>query len=248
MDRSEHWPRPPAGPLTPYPRTLGDPPCLPPLFAQEDLALLRELHVSHYRFSLSWPRLLPTGVRGETGQPLPSPGRVPFGHAGFAGTPQGAEEGEQPRTWLLQQQPSQDLQAAGHLCGPSDLESGRLGAPSGQREATGPRSTAFGKATARFISPSADKVNEMGIKFYSDFIDALLKSNITPIVTLHHWDLPQVRPGGGRGLCSAGGTWLGDRACQGRQRLRSGPRDGREPRNLTHLDGCRADFTDVCNR
>lgn len=36
-------------------------------------------------------------------------------------------------------------------------------------------------------------MNEKGIKFYSDFIDALLKSNITPIVTLHHWDLPQVR-------------------------------------------------------
>ncbi|KAM7159269.1 lactase-like protein isoform 3-T3 [Molossus nigricans] len=67
---------------------------------QEDIILLRELHVNHYRFSLSWPRLLPTGVRG-------------------------------------------------------------------------------------------DQVNEKGIKFYSDFIDALLESNITPIVTLHHWDLPQ---------------------------------------------------------
>ncbi|XP_032479871.1 lactase-like protein isoform X1 [Phocoena sinus] len=68
---------------------------------QEDVALLRELHVSHYRFSLSWPRLLPTGVR-------------------------------------------------------------------------------------------ADGVNKKGIQFYSDFIDALLNSNITPIVTLHHWDLPQL--------------------------------------------------------
>ncbi|XP_045057635.2 lactase-like protein isoform X2 [Desmodus rotundus] len=68
---------------------------------QEDIMLLRELQVNHYRFSLSWPRLLPTGVRG-------------------------------------------------------------------------------------------DHVNEKGIKFYSDFIDALLKSNITPIVTLHHWDLPQL--------------------------------------------------------
>ncbi|XP_006770815.1 PREDICTED: lactase-like protein [Myotis davidii] len=68
---------------------------------QEDIILLRELHVNHYRFSLSWPRLLPTGVRG-------------------------------------------------------------------------------------------DQVNEKGIKFYSDVIDALLKSNITPIVTLHHWDLPQL--------------------------------------------------------
>lgn len=36
-------------------------------------------------------------------------------------------------------------------------------------------------------------MNKNGIKFYSDFIDALLKSNITPVVTLYHWDLPQVR-------------------------------------------------------
>lgn len=40
-------------------------------------------------------------------------------------------------------------------------------------------------------------MNEKGIKFYSEFIDALLRSNITPVVTLHHWDLPQVRAGAG---------------------------------------------------
>ncbi|KAG8506219.1 Lactase-like protein [Galemys pyrenaicus] len=34
-----------------------------------------------------------------------------------------------------------------------------------------------------FTSPLADQVNEKGIQFYSDLIDALLKSNITPIVT-----------------------------------------------------------------
>ena len=70
-----------------------------------------------------------------------------------------------------------------------------------------------------FISPSADGVNKKGIQFYSDFIDALLKSNITPIVTLHHWDLPQVRPRGLRGPRGAQlsrrepdlGTW----GCQG---------------------------------
>ncbi|XP_004628980.1 lactase-like protein [Octodon degus] len=72
--------------------------------AQEDVLLLRELRACHYRFSLSWPRLLPTGVRAE-------------------------------------------------------------------------------------------QVNEKGIKFYSDLIDALLRSNVTPIVTLHHWDLPQLLQG-----------------------------------------------------
>jgi len=36
-----------------------------------------------------------------------------------------------------------------------------------------------------------DPVNEEGIKFYSDFIDALLAKGITPFITLYHWDLPQ---------------------------------------------------------
>lgn len=32
--------------------------------------------------------------------------------------------------------------------------------------------------------------NPQGIQFYSDLIDALLQNNITPWVTLYHWDLP----------------------------------------------------------
>lgn len=77
-------------------------------------------------------------------------------------------------------------------------------------------------------------MNKRGIKFYNDFIDALLKSNITPIVTLHHWDLPQVRPGGGEGVAQRGAPESGMGLAKVGQRLRSGPRDGREPRNLTH--------------
>lgn len=76
--------------------------------------------------------------------------------------------------------------------------------PSGLQKAPGSRHSALQKASILFsshpfISPSADGVNRKGIQFYSDFIDALLKSNITPIVTLHHWDLPQVRLCGFRG-------------------------------------------------
>mmetsp|Transcript_21421 Transcript_21421/g.38719 ORF Transcript_21421/g.38719 Transcript_21421/m.38719 type:complete len:195 (-) Transcript_21421:770-1354(-) len=34
-------------------------------------------------------------------------------------------------------------------------------------------------------------INEAGIKFYNEIIDALIEHNIEPIITLYHWDLPQ---------------------------------------------------------
>lgn len=32
---------------------------------QDDVSLMKELKLNHYRFSISWPRLIPTGIKCE---------------------------------------------------------------------------------------------------------------------------------------------------------------------------------------
>ncbi|XP_034016320.1 lactase-like protein [Thalassophryne amazonica] len=68
---------------------------------KDDVVLMKDMKLNHYRFSISWPRILPSGLK-------------------------------------------------------------------------------------------SDHINEKGIKYYDSLITTLLDSNITPIVTLYHWDLPQV--------------------------------------------------------
>ncbi len=48
----------------------------------------------------------------------------------------------------------------------------------------------FSISWSRIQPDGQGEVNEEGVKFYSDLIDELLKYNITPWITLYHWDLP----------------------------------------------------------
>lgn len=48
----------------------------------------------------------------------------------------------------------------------------------------------FSIAWARVLPDGTGTVNKKGLDFYSKLVDELLKYNITPFVTLYHWDLP----------------------------------------------------------
>lgn len=40
------------------------------------------------------------------------------------------------------------------------------------------------------VKPKDEQLNPVGIQFYSDLVDELIANDITPWVTLYHWDLP----------------------------------------------------------
>jgi beta-glucosidase len=50
----------------------------------------------------------------------------------------------------------------------------------------------FSVAWPRVVPDGRGAVNQAGLDFYSRLVDGLIARGITPIVTLYHWDLPQV--------------------------------------------------------
>ena len=55
----------------------------------------------------------------------------------------------------------------------------------------GLKSYRFGISWPRVLPAGAGAPNPAGLRFYSELVDELLKSGITPIATLYHWNLPQ---------------------------------------------------------
>lgn len=60
----------------------------------------------------------------------------------------------------------------------------------------GLRAYRFSMAWPRVLPNGRGAVNQRGIDFYTSLVDELLAANITPYITLYHWDLPQALPGG----------------------------------------------------
>ena len=65
----------------------------------------------------------------------------------------------------------------------------------------------FSLSWSRILPDGRGALNQKGLDFYSQLVDALLAAGITPFVTLNHFDLPQA-------LQDDGGGWLRRDVCE----------------------------------
>ena len=72
----------------------------------------------------------------------------------------------------------------------------------------------FSICWSRIFPDGTGKVNEKGVKFYSDLIDELISNGIEPYVTLFHWDLPYELHKKGGWLNSDCVEWFSDYAAK----------------------------------
>ena len=50
----------------------------------------------------------------------------------------------------------------------------------------------FSVSWSRVLPEGTGRINEKGLQFYSDLVDELLAAGIEPMLTIYHWDLPQI--------------------------------------------------------
>jgi len=66
----------------------------------------------------------------------------------------------------------------------------------------------FSIAWSRIFPNGKGEINQEGVDHYNNVINACVNNNITPIVTLYHWDLPQALQDSYNGwLCTNGEIW-----------------------------------------